>query len=467
MVIIINDTSNKHIALFVVALSHFMIPYMITSVNIALPSIGKEFSIDAINLNWVATSFILASAMFLIPFGKTADIYGRKKIFTYGFIIYMITSISSAISTSVTLLICFRFLQGIGAAMILSTGIAIITSVSSVSERGKALGSTIAVVYLGQSVGPFLGGMLTQYYGWRSIFYANVPVCILVLFIVHWKLKREWVVAKEENLNYASSLIYSLSFLIIMYGISVIPGNNSIWIISAGVISFLYFIWRETKVKNPLININLFIKNRVFAFSNLTALINYSATFAVVFLLSLYLQYIQMLTPQNAGLILVAKAIIQGVFSPIAGSLSDRVEPKNLASIGMGIIAVALFLFAFLNSQTSLVFVVLVLIILGLGIGLFTSPNTNAIMGSVEAKYYGVSSATLGTMRQTGQLLSMAIVMFIFALSIGRVEITPQYHDAFLKATKAAFIVYGTLCFIGIFFSLAGGKLRESDFVNE
>jgi len=440
---------------------------MITSINIALPVIGKEFSIDAVLLNWVVTSYILASSMFLIPFGKLADIYGRKKIYTYGFIVFIIGSLLSALSTSATLLIFFRFFQGIGGAMIISTGLAIITSVTPLTERGKALGISVAIVYFGQSVGPFIGGVLTQQYGWRSIFYIVIPLCLIVLFLIFWKLKGEWIESKVAKFNYTSSIIYSLSFLAIMYGFSLIPERNSIWLISAGVISFLYFIWRETKVDNPLLDINLFRKNRVFAFSNLTNLINYSATYAVIFLMSLYLQYIQMLTPQNAGLVLMSKTVVQGIFSPITGSLSDRIDPHKLSSLGMGFVAVALFLFAFLNSQTSLTFIIFVLIVLGIGLGLFVPPNTNAIMSSVDTKHHGISSATLATMRQTGMLVSMAVVMLIFALLIGKVEITPQHYDSFIIATKIAFVVFGILSISGIFFSLAKGSLQESGSINE
>lgn len=462
MVIIVNSSiSNKKLALFVVALGSFMMPFMGSSINVALPSIGKEFSIDAILLNWVTTAYFLASVMFLIPFGKIADIYGRKRIFAYGIVIFTIASLLTALSTSIFLLICFRFLQGIGGAMFFSTGVAIIASVSAPAERGKALGINVAIVFLGRTMGPFLGGMLTQNFGWRSIFYAIIPICLLLLALVFGKLEGEWAEASVKKFNYASSVIYSVSVLVFMYGFTVVPARSSIWLIAAGALCFIYYIWHETKVENPLVDINLFRKNTFFALSNLALLINFSATFAVVFLLSLYLQYIQMLTPQNAGLILISQSIAQGVISPIAGILSDRFAPRNIASIGMGITAVSLFLFAFLNSQTSLLYIIVVLAILGLGIGLFASPNTNAIMGAVDKEYYGVSSATLATMRQTGNLLSMALVMVIFALAIGRVEITPPYYAAFLEATTTAFIIFGIICCGGVAVSLARGKLRR------
>ncbi len=437
-------------------------PYMLTSISVALPAVGSEFSIDAILLNWVATSYILASAMFLIPFGKIADIYGRKKIFTYGFIIFIVTSLLSALSTSAAMLILFRFLQGVGSAMISSTAVAIITSVTPITERGKALGVNVAVVYFGQAVGPYIGGLLTQYFGWRSIFYSILPVCVLVVALIIWKIDEEWVEEKALKFNYASAAIYSITFVMIMYGFSLVPEISSLWLIGLGAIGFIYYIRREAKVDNPLLNISLFKNNRVFAFSNLASLISYSATYAIIFLMSLYLQYIQMLTPQMAGLVLMSKAIVQGAFSPLAGSLSDRFDPKLLASIGMGLSGVSLFMLVFIGPDTSLVFIVVAMVIIGLGLGLFVSPNTNAIMSSVEKEYYGVSSAILATMRQVGQLSSMAIVMVLFASIIGKVEITPEYYPLLITATRISFVVFGVLSILGIFFSLARGKLERA-----
>jgi len=459
-VIIISNGPNRKLIVFVVAVSFFLMPYMLTSINIALPAIGAELSVDAIILNWIATSYLLSSAILLIPCGKLADIYGRKKMFSYGFVVFTIGTLLAAFSTSAWMLLIFRFLQGVGGAMVSSTSIAIITSVTPLAERGKALGINVAVVYFGQTVGPFIGGVLTQQLGWRSIFYSIVPICIVVIAIIFSRMKDEWVEEGAEKLNYVSAAIYCVTFLLFMYGLSLIPEPISIAYLLVGAAGFIYYLWRESKVKNPLIDVSLFSKNRVFAFSNLAALISYSATYAVIFLLSLYLQYILGLSPQTAGLILMSKAIVQSVFSPAAGSLSDRIDPKMLASAGMAFSAVALFMMAFVSPNTSLLYIIVALVILGLGIGLFVSPNTNAIMSSVEKKHYGVSSATIATTRSIGQLFSMAIVMLLFALLIGKVEITPQYYDVFLVATRASFVVFGALCFLSIFFSQARGNLR-------
>jgi len=450
----------KKVVLVVATMAAFLSPFMGSSINIALPSIGKEFAMDAILLSWVATSYLLAAAVFLVPFGRIADIYGRKKIFTYGILIYTAASFLSAISTSVFMLISSRILQGMGGAMIFGTGVAMLTSVFPVGERGRALGINVAAVYLGLSLGPLLGGFLTEHFGWRSIFLANVPLGLIIIASVFWKLKGEWAEAKGQKFDLGGSMIYSLALVAIMYGLSLLPAISGIWVIIIGVLGILTFIRWEMKVGSPVLHMNLFKNNAVFAFSNLAALINYSAIFAVAFLLSLYLQYIKGLSPQNAGLILVSMPAVQAIFSPVAGRLSDRIEPQILASVGMGLTTIGLVLFTFLNQNTAIGFILVSLIILGFGFALFSSPNINAVMSSVEEKFYGVASATLATMRQIGMMLSMGIAMLIFAIFIGRVEISPEYYPVFVKSLKVAFTIFASLCFGGIFASLARGKMR-------
>ena len=441
-------------------LGSFLTPFMGSSITIALPSIGSELAMDAISLGWVATAYLLAAAMFLVPFGRIADIYGRKRIFTYGILTYTVASMLSAIAPSAAVLIASRVLQGIGGAMIFSTGVAILTSVFPAEERGKALGINVAAVYLGLSLGPFLGGLLTEHFGWRSIFVLNVPLGLIIIAFIFWKLKGEWAEAKGEKFDITGSVIYSLMLIAIMYGFTRLPDMSGVWLIVIGVMGVVAFVKWEMKVKSPVLNIGLFRNNTVFALSNLAALINYSATFAVAFLLSLYLQYIKGLSPQNAGLILVAAPVVQAIFSPLAGRLSDRIEPRILASVGMGLTATGLVLFTSLSERTSLGFIVAGLVILGFGFALFSSPNTNAVMSSVEKRFYGVASGTLATMRQIGMTFSMGMAMLLFALYIGRVQITPEYYSLFLRSVNVAFIIFAALCFGGIFASLARGKIR-------
>jgi len=451
---------SRQAALLVTTVGSFLTPFMGSSIAIALPTIGRDLAMDAILLGWVAMTYILASVTFMVPIGRIADIYGRKRIFTYGMIIYTISSLLSAISTSAAMLISVRVLQGIGGAMIFSTGVAILTSVFPPQERGRVLGIYAAAVYIGLLIGPFVGGLLTQNLGWRSIFWINVPLGLLMIALIFWKLKGEWAEAKGEKFDFVGSIIYSLMLIAIMYGFTMLPEMTGAVLILAGAIGIVAFLKWENRVGHPVLNTSLFRNNRVFALSNLAAFINYSATFAVGFLMSLYLQYIKGLTPQNAGLVLVASPVIQAIFSPIAGRLSDRIEPRIVSSAGMGIAVIGLILFIFLDMTTSLWYIIGGLIVLGFGFAIFASPNTNAVMSSVERKSYGTASATVATSRQLGMVFSMGMVMMIFAVHIGRVQITPEYYPDFLSSVNTAFSIFAVLCFGGVFASIARGKVR-------
>jgi EmrB/QacA subfamily drug resistance transporter len=454
------DTTIKRAALLIATLASFLTPFMVSSINIALPAIGAEFQMSAVLLSWVPTSYILAAAMFLVPFGRLADIHGRKRIFAYGMGLFTLASLLIAFSQSVAALITLRVLQGFGGAMIFGTGMAILTSVFPAAERGRVLGINVASVYLGLSCGPVLGGFLTHQFGWRSIFLVNVPLGALVIYLVSTKLKGEWAEAKGEAFDSVGSLLYAFTLVALMYGLSRMPAPTGGWLIAAGIIGIALFVMWEAKTKSPLLNMDLFFHNATFAFSNLAALINYSATFAVTFLMSLYLQYIKGFTPQHAGMVLIAQPVMMAVFSPFAGRLSDTSEPRVVASIGMGFATAGLLLFTFINPDTHLGFIITGLMLLGFGFALFSSPNTNAVMSSLEKRYYGVGSATLGTMRLVGQMLSMGITMVLFAFSIGSARITPEYYPQFLASMKTAFMVFSALCFGGIFASLARGKVR-------
>lgn len=457
-----NTSDYKTPALIIAIISSFLTPFMGSAINIALPAIGSEFLTDAILLSWIPTSFLLASAIFAVPFGRIADIYGMKKIFVWGMIIFTISSFLCAVAFSDISLIAFRIIQGIGTAMVFVTGLAIVTSVYPPHERGKAIGFTIGAVYVGLSLGPALGGIMTEFLGWRSLFYLVVPFGILVLALTFWKLKGEWAACQGEKFDLSGTILYSISLLTFMLGFSELPGVIGIIMIIIGLIGLAAFVMFELRVKVPVFDMKLF-KNGMFAFSSLAALINYMATFAVVFLLSLYLQYIKGLDASDAGLILIAQPVIMAILAPIAGRLSDRIEPRIIATVGMSLTTIGLFIFSFLNNNTDIWFILAGLVILGAGFGLFSSPNTNAIMGSVERRFLGVASATVSTMRLIGQTLSMGLAILIFSLFIGRVVIVPDFYDELLFSIQIAFIGFTILCFAGIFVSLAGRNKKTEE----
>jgi len=454
------NKSHRAAVLLVTSIAAFLTPFMAASVNIALPSIGKEFAIDAVTLSWIATSFILSAAVFLIPLGRIADIKGRKKVFIFGGAIFGAASIMAALAWSPDILIAARVIQGIGGAMLFGTVTAIISSVYPPGERGHAMGINIAITYLGLSLGPFLGGLMTQYLGWRSLFWLNAILCALLLVFTLWKLKSEWAEARGETFDLVGSVIYGIGLVAVMYGLSELPAWYGFLPLAAGLAVLLAFVKWESLTASPILDITLFRHNQVFAFSNLAAFINYSATFAVGFLLSLYLQYIRGLTPGNAGLVLVAMPVVQAVFSPLAGRLSDRIEPRLLASSGMALTAAGLLLLIFIGADTALWYIIACLVLLGAGFALFSSPNINAVMSSVDKKSLGVASATLATMRLTGQMFSLGIAMLLISLFMGRVQVTPDVYPQYIRSLQTALAIFTALCIGGIFASMARGKTR-------
>ncbi len=457
-------SGQKFPALITAVTSSFLTPYMISAINIALPAIQLELGANAVLLSWVATAYLLSAAVALVPSGRLGDIYGRKRVFLTGMVVFTVSSLLCSLAPSITLFIIFRIVQGVGSAMLFSTRLAILSSVFPPGERGFALGINVAAVYTGLSCGPFFGGLLTQHLGWRSIFLVNIPFCILIVILIVLKLKGEWAEARGEAFDIKGSVIYAITLIAAIYGVSRLPSLPGQALMLVSVVGMAFFIKWELSVPSPVFEVQLFRRNRILTFSCLSALINYSATYAVTFLLSLFLQYIKGLTPQQAGIVMVSQPVMMALFSPLAGRLSDKIQPRLLTSAGMALTAGGLVLLTGIGSDTTIVFIVVCLLLLGSGFGLFSSPNMNAIMSAVDRRHYGVAAGSVATMRLLGQMFSMGITTLIFALLIGRVQITPRAYPDFITSVRIALVIFAALCGLGVFLSLARGRLsRETE----
>lgn len=455
------STSGKSTVLFVLSMTAIMGPLISSAIGVALPAIADEFHINAVKLSWVATATLLGTTIMLIPAGRWADIHGRKRVFIVGLWTTTIASLCGSLAPSADILILFRFFQGAGSALFYATGQAILSSVFPPKERGKALGVYIAAVYVGLSIGPFAGGLLTEHLGWRSVLYINFPLGLLLLVLTYWKLKGEWAEARGEAYDKIGALIYAVAITALTCSVSLLPGALGIGLLSLGILGSVVFIYWVMQVDAPVFDLRLLRTNRMFALSNLSALIHYSANFAVLFLLSLYLQHIKGLTAQAAGLLMVVQPVMMTIFSPISGRISDRIEPRIVATTGMVLSAFSLSLFIFLDQHTTLTFVFMAQAFLGIGFAVFSAPNTNAVMGSVEKRFYGLAAGTIASMRVWGMLISMAVVTLVFNLQLGRVKISPQYYPELIASTKLLFAVYSALCLCGAFTSYARGRRTD------
>jgi EmrB/QacA subfamily drug resistance transporter len=454
--------SYRNSILFVICLATVMVPFMGSALNLALPVIAREFSMNAISLSWVVTVFLLVSAIFPVPFSRLGDIIGRKKVYAAGVIIFTISSLFGGLATSGLFLILARLFQGVGASMIFATNMAILTSVFPANERGKALGINTAVVYISISLGPFIGGMLTHYLGWRSIFIVTTFIGLLSIAGIFLIMKGEWIESKGEKFDWKGVLFYGTGIASLIYGFSSLPMIIGFIFILIGIVSLIVFVNFEKKIRFPVINVRLFWENKIFGLASSAAMINYAATFSISFLLSLYLQYIKGLNAQHAGLILIVQPVVQGLISPFAGRWSDKIDARNLATSGMACILTGLFLLFFLGPGTPTMAIIAITTLLGIGFGLFSSPNVNIIMGSVEPRYLGMASATTNTVRLTGQAFSMGITMMIISIIVGKVKITPDVFPDFMHSIHIIFIILAVLCSIGVYTSW---KAKKQDII--
>ncbi len=454
------DKTTRTFILALILITSFVNPFMGSAVNLALPQMGRDLNLNALQMSWVAMSFLLASAVMMVPLGKWADIKGRKHIFIIGTALFGIFSWVCALSTTRYVLMTARVIQGIGGAMIFATNIAILTDIYPSQERGRMIGMNITAVYLGLSLAPVISGFMIKQWGWQSIFYFSAVSTMGVSILTFTLVNGEWKDEGAGRFDVKGSLLYIISLSVLMYGFAHLPERVAAAMAIAGALGMAWFVRVELDNKNPVFDIRLLTSNRRFAFSNLAALINYAMTFAITFMLSLYLQYVKGLNPREAGLILVMQPGVMALVAWFSGRLSDRYDSRWLSSAGMALITLGLAFLIPLGKESSLVYIAIILAFIGLGFGLFSSPNTNAVMSSVPRNLLGTASATVGTMRLTGQMISMGIATFLIHLFVGKGVINAHHLSEYIAAQKTAFSLFVILGILGVWASLERGDRR-------
>jgi len=445
--------------LIVVSVVQFLAPFMMSSVGIALPAIGWELSANTVELGLVETVYILAVVLFLLPAGRLGDIFGHKKIFIRGTLLFIAATLVIPFSSAIEFFILIRFFQGAGAAMITGTSLAILYSGVAPKQRGKAMGIVMGFVYGGLSAGPVVGGFLVTHLGWQWIFYTALPLEIMALILTMIKLTEEKAKSKGEPFDLMGTLIYMAALSLLIIG-TVNRTNADVYTAMAltGLFGLGGFACFEFFRPFPILHVRLLFSNRVFAFSNLATLINYAASFGLTFFLSLYLQAVKGLSPQAAGGVLIVQPVIQALLAPLSGLLSEKVPPARISTLGMIVCATGLVVACTLGRDTPLWLVMTILTVMGIGFALFSTPNMLTVMGSVEARHYGTASSMVGTMRSFGMLISMTVVTAIISFYMGAQVIEPGTQDLFLRSLHVAFTGFSLLCLAGIFFAMARGK---------
>lgn len=435
------------ITLLIICLVQFITPFMAAGVNVALPAIGSHFQASTFQLSLASMLYILGLGCLLLPSGQLADIYGRKKIFFIGVSAFILTSTIIIFSPNILFFLAMRLLQGMSTALITTATFAILSSVVPQAQRGRSMGLVIASIYAGLSAGPALGGFLVSYINWQFLFIFSATFAVIGLFLSVLVLKGEWWGNRSQKFDFSGSLLFAFAIFCLTVGITgkELVGSWAPFLILFGLIGIVCFFMLERRVCSPVLPVNFLLSNSVLSLSAVAAMLNYAASFGLIFFFSLYLQSVKGLSPQSAGMLLMIQTLVQCVLSPGAGKLADRIYPGKLATIGMALCAISLFLATKIEPDSSLFLIVLIFIIMGLGFAFFSSPNTTLIMNSVPKELYGMASSLTAIMRNLGMLISMAISTYLVERFMGHAPLTAETAGAFMTSMQ-----WGMACFSGI-----------------
>jgi MFS family permease len=444
-----------------------MAAFLTSGLNVALPKIAEEFGLGPVALGWVPLSYILGMAVIMVPFGKIADMKGRRLVFVSGLWLLFFSVVALIFVHSYALLVIFRALSGLGSGLCFASTTAIVALAYPVERRGFAMGIMAMTAYVGQASGPVIGGLITGTVGWRYILVVSAVYLLVNAFLDLWLLRRaEWKDTGQRSFDWQGSFVYCLSLSAFILGMSLLPTTQGLVLTVAGVMGIAGFSWWESHSRSPVLDLSLFRHNRVFLLSSLTSVISYSSIWAMTYLMSLYLQNVKGLEPQIAGLVLVTGVVLQAILSPFGGRLSDKVQPRWVVSAGMSFCVIGLVILALLGFASPYWLIIVALCLLGVGYALFSGPNQSAIMGSVERKDVGPAGAIVGTTRVIGQALSVALVTLVLAATVGRHDITAADNPQFLTGLRISFAAMAVLCALSVATSLIRGDVtrhRASD----
>ncbi|MGE4291328.1 MAG: MFS transporter [Desulfovibrio sp.] len=454
------DRERQHIILFAITSTQFAVPFMLSAVAVALPAIGAEFHSGAVALSLVESTFIATTAMFLLPFGRYADLKGHAPLFAKGLWSFCVTTLLLALAPNMPMFIALRIVQGAGGAMTLATGLAMLMNAYPREERGRALGIGTAGVYLGLSAGPFLGGILTSALSWRAVFFMGLPPLLLALFFVR-RLNRLEHQTLDEPFDLPGALLSGLGIGLIVGGSAAFAFLAGRIALGAGLLCLGGFVWWESRHPAPLLDMKLLRNNRPFALGCLVQYINYAASFSMTFLMSLYLQCGRGISPYEAGTVLVMQPLVQAALSPFCGRLADKYPPHLIATAGMAVVTAALAMAAGFDADTGNALIYAMLAVMGTGIALFASPNATVIMGSVPSRNFGVASAMTGGMRTTGMTSSMVLVSLVLTHFLGHDAVSVENFGGYLKVMRLLLTGFTVLSAVGVLLSLRGSLNRR------
>lgn len=449
-------TKGQKTALFVAMVTSFMAPFMSAALNLSVTDISTQFNAPVGISTWVVNAYTLSTAAFSACMGSLADLRGRRKMILVGCIAFAATSALCALSPSIYLLVAFRFLTGISAAVVLAANVPLMLLYFTPQVKGRMLGISVSAVFVGLALGPTLGGVLNDTLGWRAIFVLGIVLSMLA-FAFCLRLKDD---SKEASASFdhRGNTLYVIAIMLLMLGLTELTTQQ--WgplVLCAGVLALVVFVLFEWRCERPMLHVRLFTKSRAYGFSNLATMLNFAAVFAVSYTMAIYLQNVKGLDAAVAGLILIAQPLAQVVLAPVSGRLSDRFAPAAIATVGVALCTCSLGMLLTLNADTPLWFIVTALVVLGIGLGAFSAPNNNAILSCVDHSHYSEANATVSTMRGIGQTASLAFASLMLSSSLG----STIFSESDPQVLTAAIAQIMFVCFVLSVLTIAASLVRN------
>ena len=451
---------QQYLILLATSLGVLMNPLLASMIILALPNIGTEFLVSARDLGWMSTAYILSNAICLVPGAWVVDKVGYRKSFIAGTIIVAVTCLFAVFAPNYPALLASRIVSGLGVSLLMITSLAILSRIFPKEKRGFVIGINTTMVYVGLTLGPFLGGILTETLGWKSLFLLMGPLVFFSGILLFVCMKTEFTIPVKK-FDFVGAILYAVSMFLLMYGLSTITDAGSVFLAGAGLILFAVFVWYELRNTHPLLHVRLFFENKRFARSSYAALLNYAAVYAVTYMVSLYLQSIGHLNAAEAGMIMLFQPLLQVIATPIAGKISDKVDAKYLVTAGMILTIFGLVFLSGLGlSMTNVAgYIMITQVFIGLGAALFSAPNTSTIMSSVSPAEYSMASSVVSVVRQVGMLISMAVCMAAISFFVGGTDMLgPDMYAQFVEALRVSMLISAGLAVVGVFFSWFRGQ---------
>lgn len=449
--------NNKWLALFIVSIGIFMSTLDGSIVNIANPTIAAGFAVNLRAVQWVVTSYLMVITATLLLFGHIGDRVGAHKVYTAGFLLFAAGSWLCSIAPSLVFLIFARVFQGIGASMLMATGMGIVSNCFPPEERGKALGLTGTVVGIGNMTGPSLGGLLVTSFGWPSIFLINIPIGILGFFLGLKYLPGQPCDTNRKPFDLVGLLIFTLGVVTLLRGLSGFQKITPV-VLVVSLLSLLGFYLFERQKKDAFLDLAL-LRIRTVLYGSILAACAYMSQTFITFLMPFYLEKVLHLLPSQSGLFMTLVPASMAVTAPLAGSLSDRIGPSRLISVAFLLMTSGFLVLSTLSGGGEVICIVVGLVLLGVGTGSFGSPNTSSIFGASPREKAGYIGGLIATIRNLFYAMGIATSVGLFTLLMGmKTGQSLPYPNAF---TSSLAVVFRTAAGVTVAGFVLSFKVRE------